>query len=106
MDEDALDDHGAEDTIHRGGIPYNGPVNVTILFFASVADRVGARRIEMPHEPGDTVASVRDRIVTAYPALAGFVPTLLYALNEEYVRTTDPVPAGSTLALIPPVSGG
>ena len=37
---------------------------------------------------------------------ASSVPTLLYALNEEYAKEWEPVPPGSTLALIPPVSGG
>lgn len=77
-----------------------------MLLFASLADRAGKRRVELPYAPGDTVASVRDRLLDAFPALAGFVPTLLYALDEEYVRAGDPVPPGATLALIPPVSGG
>ena len=81
-------------------------MNVTVLLFASLADRVGQRSLELPYEDGDTVASIRDRLVAAYPVVAGFVPSLLYALNEEYVRANDPVTPGSTLALIPPVSGG
>lgn len=81
-------------------------MTVTVLLFASVAEKVGTRRIDLPLEPGDTVATVRDRLVNAYPQLQIFLPTLLYAVNEEYVREGDPVPAGATLALIPPVSGG
>ena len=50
--------------------------------------------------------SFRDRLLAVHPELERFVPTLLYALNEEYARETDAVPAGATLALIPPVSGG
>ena len=79
---------------------------VTVLLFASIAEKAGTRRIELPHSPGDTVATVRDRLVAAYPQLAAFVPTLLYALDEQYVRENAPVPSGATLALIPPVSGG
>ncbi len=81
-------------------------MNVTVLLFASLADRVGKRSLELPYEDGDTVGSVRDRLVAAYPVVAGFVPSLLYALNEEYVRASDLVTPGATLALIPPVSGG
>jgi molybdopterin converting factor subunit 1 len=81
-------------------------MGVTILLFASIAERAGTRRLELPLSPGDTVASVRDRLIAAHPQLGAFVPTLLYALNEEYVRESEPVPAGATLALIPPVSGG
>ena len=72
----------------------------------SLAEAAGARRIEMPLREGDSVASVRDRLVPAHPALERFVPNLLYALDEEYADEFSPVPSGSTLALIPPVSGG
>lgn len=81
-------------------------MNVTVLLFASVADRAGTRRVELPSVAGDTVASVRDRLLERFPQLAAAVPTLMYAINEEYARESDPVPAGATLAMIPPVSGG
>lgn len=85
---------------------YNEFVNVTVLLFASIAEAAGARTLCVAAEPGDTVASVRDRIIAQHPQLERFVPTLLYAVNEEYARAEDAVPAGATLALIPPVSGG
>ena len=81
-------------------------MTVTVLLFASLADCVGARALSLPHEPGDTVASVRDRLAAAHPGVADFAPTLLYAIDEEYAEEDAPVPAGATLALIPPVSGG
>lgn len=81
-------------------------MEVTVLLFASVADRAGIRKLSLPIEPGDTVAQVRDRLIDRFPQLAPAVPTLLYALDEEYVRESEPVRAGATLALIPPVSGG
>ncbi len=79
---------------------------MTILLFASLAEKAGTRRIELERLEGDTVGSVRDRLLGVHPELERFVPTLLYAVNEEYARETDAVPAGATLALIPPVSGG
>lgn len=77
-----------------------------MLLFASIADKAGTRCLELPLAAGDTVGAVRDKLVAAYPQLAAYVPTLLYAVNEEYVHEADPVPPGATLALIPPVSGG
>ncbi len=79
---------------------------MTVLLFASIADKAGVRRISVPAEDGDTVARIRDRIVERYPQIRPALPTLLYALNEEYVKEWEPVAPGSTLALIPPVSGG
>lgn len=79
---------------------------ITVLLFASVAQKAGTRRLELPVEGGETVAHVRDRLVERFPQLEPMLPNLLYALDEEYVRTTDLVRAGQTLAVIPPVSGG
>lgn len=81
-------------------------MDVTILLFASIAEKAGTRKLSLPSEPGDTVAKVRDRLLERFPQIVDSLPTLLYALNEEYVKEWEPVPAGSTLALIPPVSGG
>lgn len=79
---------------------------ITVLFFASIAEAAGTRRLEVPFQPGDTVGTVRDRLMAEQPALARFVPNLMYAVDEEYARPGDPLTAGATLALIPPVSGG
>tara|TARA_Y100000588_G_C14183068_1_gene894594 strand:+ start:846 stop:1091 length:246 start_codon:yes stop_codon:yes gene_type:complete len=79
---------------------------ITVLFFASLADAVGIRELSLSHVSGDTVASVRNRLVETYPQIAEFTPTLLYAVNEDYADEDTPVPADTTLALIPPVSGG
>ncbi|OAI44522.1 hypothetical protein AYO38_00040 [bacterium SCGC AG-212-C10] len=81
-------------------------MRATVLLFASVADAVGSRRLEVPLYEGDSVASVRDRLVSDYPALAKFVPNLMYAVDEAYAKESDAVTDGATLALIPPVSGG
>ena len=79
---------------------------MTVLLFASLAERAGTRRLEVPVSGGERVRDVRDWVVARYPQLASAVPTLMYALDEVYAREDAPVVAGSTLALIPPVSGG
>lgn len=81
-------------------------MEVTVLLFASIAEKAGTRRLTVPAETGDTIAKVRDRVLARFPQIAAMLPTLLYALNEEYVKEWEPVPAGSTVAFIPPVSGG
>lgn len=87
-------------------LAYNESVQVTVLLFASIAEKAGIRRLELPLEPGDTVATVRERFLLRFPQLRPFVPTLLYALDEQYVKEGAEVNGGATLALIPPVSGG
>ena len=77
-----------------------------MLLFASVAERAGTRKFTLDLAEPATVASARDAIVARFPAVASFVPNLMYALNEEYARETATITPRSTLALIPPVSGG
>jgi molybdopterin converting factor subunit 1 len=78
----------------------------TVLFFASLADRAGVRRLTMALEPGDTIATVRERLGARFPAITPILPRVLFALDEEYADAATAVTAGATLALIPPVSGG
>jgi sulfur-carrier protein len=87
-------------------LAYNEAVSVTILLFASIAQSAGRRKIVLDYAPGDTVTTVRERLFAAHPQLRPFASTLMYALDEEYVREHAGVPDGATLALIPPVSGG
>ncbi len=79
---------------------------ITVLLFASVAEKAGTRRLELPDGTGTTVGDIRDQLVERYPALEPMLPNLLFAVDEEYVRTDAPVRAGQTVAVIPPVSGG
>ncbi|MEP6871799.1 MAG: molybdopterin converting factor subunit 1 [Anaerolineaceae bacterium] len=81
-------------------------MEITVLLFASVAERAGTRRFTLSLDEPATVASARDAILAQYPSIAPFVPNLMYALDEEYAREQDTVTPHSTLALIPPVSGG
>lgn len=87
-------------------VAYNERMSVTVLLFASIAEKAGTRRVEFPFTAGETVASVRDRLLEQFPQLEPFVPTLLYALDEEYARAGAAVHDGATVAFIPPVSGG
>lgn len=79
---------------------------MTVLLFASIAQAAGVRRLELAFAPGQTVADVAAVLFAQFPQLQRFEPTLVYALDEEYVHADAPVADGATLALIPPVSGG
>jgi molybdopterin converting factor subunit 1 len=81
-------------------------MQVTVLLFASLAEKAGWRRRVIDAREGDTVADIRERLLGEHPQLRAAIPTLLYAVNEEYADEGDEVPAGATVALIPPVSGG
>jgi len=54
---------------------------------------------------GQTVADLREKLLTDYPALVG-LRSLMIAVNNTYADNTDPISETDEIALIPPVSGG
>jgi molybdopterin converting factor small subunit len=80
-------------------------MSVPVLLFASFADAVGARRVELALQTPCTMADV----VTAVRALPGGerIPERpLAAVNRRYAGADALVRAGDEVALIPPVAGG
>jgi len=49
---------------------------------------------------------LRDRLGEEYPIVQAFLPTLVCAVDEEYVPSEHVLAEGDHVALIPPVSGG
>ncbi len=80
--------------------------NVKLLFFATLRDRAGMKSLEMQLPEGTTVATLKERIVEQFPALASSIPTVLVANNREYAADEAVVPDGADVAFFPPVSGG
>jgi molybdopterin converting factor small subunit len=80
-------------------------MNVSVLLFASYADALGRSSLELPLEPGATVADV----VAAVARLGGpgaLPPAPLVAVNERYAASDQRLAAGDEVAIIPPVAGG
>src|SRR5690606_23287972 len=81
-------------------------MRVEVLFFASLADIVGSRRIAVELAEGATVADLVTEVAAAYPKIRAYDPVLLTAVNDEYVARTHAIADGDEVALFPPVSGG
>ena len=81
-------------------------MKVRMKCFATVRDIVGQREIllDLPH--GTTAAGLLDQVVLEHPRLRGLAPSLLLAVNREYVERGRILVEGDEVALIPPVSGG
>ena len=79
---------------------------VTVLLFAAARERAGLSRLQLPVGEGLRVRDVLAQLAAQLPALAPLLPHLRVAVDREFVDLETPVPAGSELALIPPVSGG
>jgi molybdopterin synthase catalytic subunit len=81
-------------------------VKIRVRLFAAVKDIVGQREVVLDVPEGTTAAGMLDRFAGDYPRLRGLIPSLLFAVNREYVQGTQVLAEGDEVALIPPVSGG
>jgi molybdopterin converting factor small subunit len=84
-------------------------MQVEVLLFASLKDELGGRCIlEVPEtRPGEvTVGALREAFLAACPSAGRLGKRTLVAVNERYAADGDPVRAGDTVALLPPVAGG
>lgn len=81
-------------------------MQVQLLFFASLADTVGSRRLTLTLPRGATVESLLDRLTEMFPLVEKYRPVLLTAVNQEYVGAAHTLADGDEVAIFPPVSGG
>jgi molybdopterin converting factor subunit 1 len=81
-------------------------MNVTLLFFATLRDRAGARSMELDLPEGSTVQDLKAQLVREIPGFEQAMQSVLVSINREYASDEDLVPEGAEVALFPPVSGG
>ncbi len=81
-------------------------MQATVLLFAMARDRAGRPSITVDLPNRATVADLKAALAGACPALGPMLPTVRIAINSEYADDDRPIPPGSELAAIPPVSGG
>jgi molybdopterin converting factor subunit 1 len=81
-------------------------ITIRTLFFARLAESVGAREGTLTLPAGATVADALNLLASRHPGLAQIRSGVAAAVNERYARPGDALSDGDVLALIPPVSGG
>ena len=81
-------------------------MNLRVQLFAAARQAAGRDVLEVELPPGATIAQLRSRLAAECPALSSLAGLVLFAVNAEYARDTDVIPAGAEVACIPPVSGG
>lgn len=82
-------------------------MQINILFFATLKDLTGTKRLslELSNET-TTLATVRDNLISRYPEIEANLNAALASINEEYAFAQDTVKDGDEVAFFPPVSGG
>lgn len=78
----------------------------SVRLFARLSELAGTRVTDVELGDGLTARDVYALLCERYPGMEGLGPSLMYAINAEYVSPDHPVRDGDELALIPPVSGG
>ena len=78
-------------------------MTVTVRLFAGVREKAGTASLDVS---GATIHEVRTALEKACPAIADQLGACRFALDDEFVDTSAPVPDGATVDVIPPVSGG
>jgi molybdopterin synthase catalytic subunit len=81
-------------------------VNVEVLYFAILRERVGRERETLDLPAGADVRAARRAIAERHPGIEALLPVVQTAVNR--VRATDvtPLAEGDEVALLPPVAGG
>ena len=81
-------------------------MQANVLLFALARERAGRSVVTVDLPEPATVDDLKLALGRACPALAPLLPTIRIAVDSEYALDDDPIPPGSELAAIPPVSGG
>ncbi|MFD1537570.1 molybdopterin converting factor subunit 1 [Nonomuraea guangzhouensis] len=82
-------------------------MNVRVLYFGAIHDRVTKVRSEMVTlESGATVSDLLQQLNVAHPGLNKVRSHVRIAVNESIVEISEALNEGDDVALIPPVAGG
>jgi molybdopterin synthase catalytic subunit len=81
-------------------------MKVSVLYFATLRDRVGRRQEQLELSSATSAAEFKRRIGEIHPEIKQALPTTIVAVNREYVREDYVIQEGDEIALFPPVSGG
>ena len=82
---------------------------VSVRLFARAKELAGTDRLLLAIEVNGgqaVVADIRRELERVFPSLVGLAARSVFALNDDIVDDSCPVPAWAELALLPPVSGG
>ncbi|HJW52133.1 MAG TPA: molybdopterin converting factor subunit 1 [Burkholderiaceae bacterium] len=85
-------------------------MNLTILYFAALRERIGLAREVCDVPPGiTTVAALKDWIVARgapWSEAFGDTPRVRAAVNQAMAGPETPLPDRAEVAFFPPVTGG
>jgi molybdopterin converting factor subunit 1 len=81
-------------------------MTVRVRLFARAKDLAGADAVDVTLSPNATVAELRRRLATDYPALSALLARCAIAVAGEFVDDSLILSPSAEVAVLPPVSGG
>lgn len=81
-------------------------IKVTVTFFGPARGFAGVDDVTLELSYGTVVADLRRVLAERFAGLADALPTIRFAVNEEFATDDLKLSANDEVALIPPVSGG
>ncbi len=81
-------------------------VKIKVLLFANIRERIGEKELTLEFEEQPSVQEFKQWLGEEYPDVQVLMPTVLVAINQEYVDENILIPDGAEVALFPSVSGG
>ena len=85
-------------------------MKIKLKYFSMIKDATGKSEeileIDRSADESFTLHDLFNHMVSVYPPLKNYESDLRFALNLEYVTSTDTVCDGDEVAFITPVSGG
>ncbi len=79
---------------------------VQVKLFAGARQTGGCDVVDLVLPEGATVGELRQQLARQCVGLAEMLPSLMFAVNQEYASDTAVIPEKAEVACIPPVSGG
>ena len=81
-------------------------MNIEVQFFSRLRDLAGASRLDVDLPEGATIADLLARLYALYPAMQPWDGHLLLAVGLDYAARDQPLKAGDSVSVMPPVQGG
>lgn len=79
---------------------------VTLLFFATLRDITGERRILKTIPDDMLVSGLKEALVEEFPGLKAIISSVIVSMDHEFAFDDSPILPDAEIALFPPVSGG
>lgn len=78
----------------------------TVELFAIAKDLAGCNQISVSVPTPVDASHLKTLIATQHPSLQSILPSCRLAINDAYANEKQEIREGSSVSLIPPVSGG